>query len=189
MKSKAAVLILNYQNTGTYAPQWSSLPNILWLKILKGFIYEGCDSFGLRNVSSKDDLRDFFIFQIGGDVEYLQCVDYSPLSVPGSVTDPENYTEKIALFALDDYTKKAISFPCFGDWYCTSDYLPSDEICFFSEGQCFMTAVPYENMVWFWNLDNEIYQALCKVDSSIPSNLKLASDLSKPYLFEAEVKN
>tara|TARA_Y100000780_G_C13695371_1_gene421367 strand:- start:169 stop:327 length:159 start_codon:yes stop_codon:yes gene_type:complete len=52
-----------------------------------------------------------------------------------------------------------------------------------------MTAVPYENMVWFWNLDNEIYQALCKVDSSIPSNLKLASDLSKPYLFEAEVKN
>ena len=160
------LLIMNLRGSS-----WDYIPDDLWEYIVRGFVSKNCDSFSMDCLSSKEDIikvEPFIDFQpvcIG--VKY-----YGPYSIPSEVKDPQSYRHSLPAFEFNEYIAQLLLKVPFGYWNVENEDTPADELIFWRDDQEKVLAIPYEGMIYFYELTIEERDQLVRIDPRIKTNLR-----------------
>ncbi len=167
MKEEKQRALLSFKHGG-YG--WSGPPDPIWEKILKFYLFEIADCFGIRSITSLEmlRLRTVFNFVDMTQFEMLRVKKYKPERI-GLDRDPKTYVEDLALFELNATAQRALAFAPYAQLTIQDEFFERDEISFFAGAS--QLAVTVDSDIIFYNLNREYYALLCAADPSIAQNL------------------
>lgn len=113
-------------------------------------------------------IKPFIDFQ----PEYIGVKHYGPYSISSEVKDPKNYRHSLPTFEFNEYIAQLLLEVPFGYWHVGNEDTPADELIFWKNDQEKVLAIPYEGMIYFYELTVEERDQLVGIDPRIKTNLR-----------------
>lgn len=143
--------------------RWRNVPEDIWQNLLLAMDrILGVDSVGFQNTQSIDELKGAPVFS-NLKVKESRLVTYSPYHRDSFST--------IAAIPLGSELLESLRSEEFDQWNAANDLLPFDELVFFRGQQARIIAIPYENVIFFYEIGSQEISSLAELDSRIPGNL------------------
>ncbi len=140
-----------YFNFNENTTTWQTVPDSLWRSLLQDYFLIDNDFFGLKGLSSVEDVHTFGILQ-DFPMEPAGKSSYQPYCIPASVKNVDEYSESVLLFPFDEQAMKALSHISLGELYPDNEFIPTEEIVFFRDGKILATASNIDNHIRFYSL-------------------------------------
>ena len=159
-----AILAIGLTSPSLTIHNWEIIPNNLWQKIITRFLEWDIDALGFRGVQCQKDISEFECFK-----EYIPRVigevSYQPYHC--NIGDEES----IALFDYNETLIRMMSRFEYDCWTTTDTICHTDELIFTSKGMVKVMTIPYESLMFFYNLNSKDISFIKSIDPLLADNL------------------
>ena len=141
---------------------WGQMPDVIWKQLLIDLPKLSVTSFGLQDVHDLAAIRSFPLFR-NVPLKSQGMREYSPYHAESS--------RQIMSFEIDEVVRSVILSEDFDQWNRGNDDLCVDELVFFTSESAKVLAVPYENIIKFFDLSRQELQAVNELDPRVSQSL------------------